>query len=232
MVAVAWSQLQQGWANLGLTSSSVQATAGIRAVQELVADIVSAWGEVSGTLAADFYNDLRDQADPGGVFEALILDPLNEPQVDRLVINALTPPEDEDPDLDGMLSGFEGSIQRLLRQAQRDTINESARLDPAPLRVRVARVPMGTETCAFCLVLASRGYVYRSLASAGGDGYDDRYHDFCDCEPDITWSGNPELPSGYDPGDLFERYETARRDAGTGDLRKVLKQLRLQEGIR
>lgn len=44
--------------------------------------------------------------------------------------------------------------------------------------LRWARVPTGEYTCAFCLVLASRGAVYHSESSAQLNGFD---HDGCDC---------------------------------------------------
>lgn len=223
---MAWAQFQAGWTQLGLTSASLLTPSGTSAVQALLADIVSVWGEVAGTVAADFYDELREVADVPGSFTALVPDPLNEAQVNGIVDWAVRP-RDEDLDVDAMLALIEGPAQRLIRQAQREAIAESARRDPA--RARVARIPMGAETCAFCLVLASRGYVYRSEESAGRGN---SYHDFCDCEQDITWSRNPELPDGYDPGELYGKYDDARRAAGSADIRKVLKQLRLQQGIR
>lgn len=246
VVAAAWASLQIGWAELELTSSGLQTASGLRAVQELFADIVSAWGEVAGTIAADFYDDLREQADVGGLFDALVPDPLNQDQVDAIVrwaIATATPPapdpfmlpESNDqptPSVDDVLAKLEGSTQRLVRQAQRTTIEQAARLDPAPQRVRVARVPMGAETCAFCLVVASRGYVYRSEASAGGLSPENRFHDFCDCEQDVSWSADHVPPDGYDPGELYATYEQAAAAAGTKNLRKILAELRRQEGIR
>ncbi|WP_279020462.1 hypothetical protein [Mobiluncus mulieris] len=40
---------------------------------------------------------------------------------------------------------------------------------------------MGATTCDFCLMLASRGPVYGSSETAGGEG--NKYHDHCDCIP-------------------------------------------------
>lgn len=230
MVAAAQSQFQAGWAELGLTAAAVQTTAGVGAVQDLVADIVSVWGEVAGSVAADFYEELRAQAAPaGGRFAAIVPDPLNRGQTDAATRWALTPPRGEDIDLDSQLAKLEGSIQRLIRQGQREVIQESAARDQAAGRVRVARVPMGSTTCAFCLVLASRGYVYRSATSAGQDN---RFHDWCDCELDVSWDPRPTPPDGYDPGELYGRFEQAREAADGRSLRAILKQLRLQEGIR
>lgn len=40
---------------------------------------------------------------------------------------------------------------------------------------------MGATTCDFCLMLASRGPVYGSSETAGGEG--NKYHDHCYCIP-------------------------------------------------
>lgn len=229
VVAAAWAQFQAGWAELGLTTAALQTGAGVAAVQDLLADIVTAWGEVAGTIAADFYDELRDQAGVGGLFEAVVPDPLNRAQVDGIVRWAVTPPRDAEPSLEDQLAKLEGPLQRVVRQAQREALLESAQADPSPYRVRFARVPMGATTCGFCLVLASRGYVYRSATSAGREN---SFHDFCDCEQDVTWFPNPTPPEGYDPGELYGKYEQAREAADGTSLRAVLKQLRLQEGIR
>ncbi|WP_419060046.1 hypothetical protein [Ellagibacter isourolithinifaciens] len=45
--------------------------------------------------------------------------------------------------------------------------------------VTFARVPTGTETCTFCLMLASRGAVYHSRKTAGEFKH---FHRNCDCK--------------------------------------------------
>ena len=51
-----------------------------------------------------------------------------------------------------------------------------------------ARVPTGTETCTFCLMLASRGAVYHTRKTAGERG---RFHRGCDCKvvPSVEGDG-------------------------------------------
>lgn len=57
----------------------------------------------------------------------------------------------------------------------------SERPPTSPPRVPLgwARRLTGAENCAFCVMLASRGAVYRSRATAGGMR---KWHDGCDCE--------------------------------------------------
>jgi hypothetical protein len=229
LTEMAWQQFQAAWAALGLTSSTVTTAAVIDAVTDMFADLVDAWGDVAATAAADFYDEMRGRAGAAGGFAAILAAAASRNQVAGTVTWAMNTvsPAGEDFDPAAALGKLQGPLQRLIRQTGRATIDESARRDPS--RPRVARVPMGDDTCAFCLVLASRGPVYRSTTSAG---HDTKYHDFDDCEQVLVWTPDDELPEGYDPGVLYGKYEDARRAAGSSDLRKILRQLRLQEGIR
>ena len=66
--------------------------------------------------------------------------------------------------------------------------------------LRYARVPSG-KSCAFCLMLASRGFVYHSRTSAGEDK--GHYHLHCHC---AVVAGNLKTKvNGYDPDGLNER---------------------------
>lgn len=227
VVAASWTQVQASWAGLGLTEATVQTGAAVEAIRDLLTDVVSVWGEVSGTVAADFYESLRELAVPTGPsFTVVVPDPVNPAQIDGISRWAINGSANETPTPESVLAKLEGPMQRIIRQAERAVIENAAARDPA--RARVARVPSGAKTCAFCLVAASRGYVYRSFESAG-QGRD--WHNFCDCTFDISWDRVPVPPEGYDPGELYGKYEQAREAATGSSLRSILKQLRLQEGI-
>lgn len=66
-----------------------------------------------------------------------------------------------------------------------------------------ARVPSGSETCQFCLMLASRGFVYRSKKSAGEL---DHYHANCDCRVTPGWGDDPRV-EGYDTQAIYDRWQ-------------------------
>lgn len=72
---------------------------------------------------------------------------------------------------------------------------------------RYARVPAGSENCAFCEFLASRGFVYRSGESAGVSR---KYHPHCDCQIVPAWGKKTPKIAGYDPDALYAQYEVAR----------------------
>ena len=88
-----------------------------------------------------------------------------------------------------------------------------------PLKPRFARVPSGAETCPFCIMLASRGFVYWTERTAGSRGH---YHAHCDCRivpsfdsyyagPSRRFSAT-EVIEGYDLDGLYRRYVQDLRD--------------------
>lgn len=66
---------------------------------------------------------------------------------------------------------------------------------------RFARVPTGTETCTFCLMLASRGAVYHTRKTAGEFRH---FHRRCDCKvvPGFEDDPDAELVEGVRPEEL------------------------------
>lgn len=112
-------------------------------------------------------------------------------------------------------------VNRAVTQMGRDAMIDSS----ATAGLRWARVPVG-ETCAFCLMLASRGFDYRSRESAGGAARKFHAYDDCQVVPD---DGDP--PAGYDPDGLYERYQAARDEAGSGRTKSILSAMREIEDI-
>lgn len=82
--------------------------------------------------------------------------------------------------------------------------------------LRYARVPSGRETCGFCFMLSSRGFVYRSEQTASGEH---GYHDHCDCVvvPGFKDSGRELGPQieGYDPEGMRRRWRDCQATVGT-----------------
>lgn len=76
--------------------------------------------------------------------------------------------------------------------------------------LRWARVPTGPETCGFCLMLASRGFVYGSERTAGAL---DHYHRGCDCAVVPGFDGLTGV-EGYDPDALYDAYSDSYATLG------------------
>ncbi len=111
-------------------------------------------------------------------------------------------------------------IGDMISAALRSQTQRSIRRDPT--KPSWARVPQG-RSCAFCTMLASRGFTYTSEESAGGDG--NKYHDDCHCRIIPSW-GRQAL-TGYDPDKYYAMYKSAQ--AASGDdttMQAVLREMR------
>lgn len=152
--------------------------------------------DMAAAYAADFYDEIREQS----VGERLgaAADSGRKPEATEGFIRAF---------VDGVaskgivesLSLFTDRADYEIKRAAGDCVYLNGEIDP--LEVRFARVPSGAETCPFCIMLASRGFVYRSKTSAGADGH---YHPHCDCR--IVPSFSAEKIEGYDPDELYEEW--------------------------
>ena len=95
-------------------------------------------------------------------------------------------------------------LQRIdyeMKRSANMSVVENGRRDPK--RVRYARVPTGAETCDFCLMLASRGFVYQSEGTAGAG----HTHSSCDCRCVPGWDGMEV--EDYDPQAIYDRWQDA-----------------------
>lgn len=91
-------------------------------------------------------------------------------------------------------------IRRMVASSSRLTMMNALRKDPT--KPRWARVPNG-PTCEFCVMLASRGWVYWTEESARLGG---SFHNgACDCSVVPSW-GDQKL-EGYDPETLYAQYK-------------------------
>ena len=122
------------------------------------------------------------------------------------------------------LDRMSGVVDAAALQDGRSTVIHNANRDPA--KPRWARVPVG-KTCAWCLMLASRGAVYRSAQTAGSAT---EFHRACDCQPTPSWDWGRDLPPSYDEGELYGVYERARADAGSGDTKQITAAMRRLDG--
>lgn len=180
------------------------------ALLELVPALIDKYGDTSSEAAAQWYEQVREKWFTDDGYEAVVAEPVSHDALTssvRAKANMLWP-QDEDYDPEGYLRYLTEVVDRNVKRGGRDTIIANGRRDRR--KPRFARVPSGAKTCAFCSMLASRGFVYLSEQTAGALG---QYHADCDCEIVPSWDKSPKV-EGYDPEVLYKDYELARRQAG------------------
>lgn len=170
----ALAELAQVWAAL----EGVEALAARDVLLEVVPDITDRYGDLAAVSAADFYDEVRAATGARGRFAAQMASPAPAAQVQASVRDGLSPIFSVDPQRAVALSRLSGSLVRLVQQPARHTVAGSTRRDPAG--PRFARKPAGLNPCDWCLMLASRGAVYWTEATAGEMN---QFHDDCYCEP-------------------------------------------------
>ena len=151
---------------------------------------------VAARLAADFYDGLRARFGIDDGYKALV-DPGFEPMATDGAVRAVT---------QALVEGKPDEFKRKCieragyetRKAANTCVERNARRDPK--KPRWARVPTGTETCRFCIMLASRGFVYHTEELASHS------HDHCDCRVIPSWDGKRAAVEGYDPDYYLDVY--------------------------
>ena len=100
----------------------------------------------------------------------------------------------------------EQAVRRRIGNLARDQVKRMANRTMAENcardGVRYARVPVGRETCGFCIMLASRGFAYTTPEAAS------HAHDDCNCKVMPGFDGMEV--EGYDPDSMYELYAEAR----------------------
>jgi hypothetical protein len=137
------------------------------ALRDILPGLIEAYGAAAATLAADWYDDTRDERGIPGRFTAI---PAEIPEVGAqpLVGWALA----EATDLDGFRGLIEGGTQRRIANFSRQTVSLSAVKDPKARGWK----RVGAGGCDFCRMLISRGAVYTEATA------DFESHDHCNCQ--------------------------------------------------
>ena len=215
--------------------------------QELIKQEINRYADAANKLASDYYSSVRDLWSQYGETD---MTEYNPPTInaDRAVWQMEGGFNNTDfmglrykdviPDENGIVHNRAGKsidelwptftdeeqafgyVQNLMQTVGRLTMQRAVANDPT--KPRWARVPRGAKTCAFCLMLASRGFAYLSEDAAGRQM---QYHADCDCDIVPSW-GSAKLKD-YDPDKYYEMYQAAEAAAGeNGDWHDALAQLR------
>ncbi|OZG64144.1 phage protein [Bifidobacterium hapali] len=201
------------------------------ALLDLVPAIARKYRNVGSVAAAQWYEQMRAKWIKEDYTVDSTYDPDDVPMrqtVRRLAGNLWDKDDGTPADPDAMLRGLHAGMDRWVKAGGRETIERVTRHDPS--KPRYARVPQGAKTCAFCSMVASRGFVYSSAEAAGGDM--NKYHHDCDCEIIPSWDKNNPKIEGYDPEKLYQKYLKAWESLGKENptLEEILEAMRRMGG--
>ena len=185
-----------------------------------VPELVREHADAAGALGADWYDETRAANVTDDGYRASLGARKPDAAVESSVRSLSGALWSDDPE--AVINALRGAVQRHVMTGVRRAVLESAARDPR--KPRFARVPVG-DTCAWCVMLASQGYVYVSRASAGES---DAFHDDCDCQIVPEWDRTVQRMDGYDPDEYLRIYKKAYEAAGTSRRSEVLKAMRRQ----
>ena len=214
---------------LAAALSHVDETTSYTEVRALVLDSVAAvvqqYGEVAGTVGADLFDELRAEAGARGRWRAELPPGWTDRQIRSELVGAISKYRKEEFTSDALYSSLRNPVDKLVlgqgRRAIAFNVSKDRRGGPA-----WAKVPVG-KTCAWCLMIASRGPVFYSERSANKT-----FHGHCDCVAWPMWDGS-KYPPGYDVDGLYAGYRHAA-DAVSGKAtpKKILAEMRSQLGVK
>jgi hypothetical protein len=195
------SELQSGLALVDFTDPASARSA----LFEFVPPLVAKWGDIAAAAAAEWFEEFRSVEGVSGPFRAELAAAIPLEQVNAR-LGFVT------RDSGNLFKGKSGDVQDFLSlmvneyalQPGRDTVADNSRRDGAAY----ARVPEH-GACKFCLMLASRGFVY-SRSSAGSRADGKRFHGHCRCHPMPVYDETrARVEYGYDPRAILKAYQAA-----------------------
>lgn len=158
--------------------------------------------DAAAVISARLYEECRAVAIPGESYSALVESGRKNLATEKAVHSFF---EVDDFDAAALIEKLVGRLDFEVKRAAGDCIFENGKHDKR--KPRYARVATGSETCGFCLMLASRGFVY-TTANAAGDL--NHYHANCDCRVVPSWKGTSL--QGYDPQAMYDRWQAVIDD--------------------
>lgn len=154
------------------------------ALHDILPALIDTYGAAAGTLAANWYDDVRDKIGATGHFTATPVD-IPDTGTHALIGWALT----EATDYAAFQSLVLGGTQKRIANFSRDTISGSSVADPQATGWQ----RVGSGECEFCDILIGRGAVYSEASADFGA------HDHCKCSAVPAFSGRPKPVKPYVP---------------------------------
>lgn len=198
----------------------------VDAFVEGVNAVVQQYAAISQTTAADFYEEARREAGVTGPYTAHIgdLPPLEQVEAStRWALQDIIEPKPgvslrDQPVLAAAHVKVEGVVDKMVTDSARDLVTDNVFRDPKANGYARETQP---GCCYFCAMLATRGAIYKSRASAelvqsdkkGRKG--EPYHNHCHCTADPFWG------PAYVPSAQTQQWAALWRDATKGHHNKA-----------
>ena len=164
--------------------------------------VVSQYGDVAASMAAEWFDDMRLSEGVRGYFRALPQpSPYAADAVEGMVRRAVAPMFEEVPDVAAVMRTVAQNAGKYVLGASRETVRRNSFIDPKGVGFqRVAR----PGACDFCLMLVSRGAVYKKETAFFAS------HGDCNCAAVPSWDRDaPEVDVAL--------YSASRRTTGMSD---------------
>lgn len=146
------------------------------ALAAILPGLTATYGAAAATLAADWYDEVRDAQAVKRRFRAIPAELPDAGRTESLAAWAVGPLFQAEPDRVTTLAKLAGGFQRVVANASRETITVSSIEDPS---ARGWQRVGGARPCDFCSLLLGRGGVY-TQASVDFLAHD---NDRCGAEP-------------------------------------------------
>lgn len=176
------------------------------AMYEALPGIGDKLGAAAATLAADWYDSLREVAGASGKFVAEPAQPKPLAWYEVLARWGIGPLFGEDPDPAAAHARIAAEMRRGISNAHRETIVQSSAIDAK--NVGWSRVGVGLN-CPFCNMLIGRGFVYKK------DTVGFSAHTHCNCIAKPTWDK-------HKPEASAKAYEASAKAPTPTELRKPI----------
>lgn len=159
--------------------------------------LVTKYGEGSAALSAQMFETVAEME--GAVIQpAVMAQTASRNEVAKMVNGIMKQTQNENV--------IANAVGRKVKQAGADTTLQNALRYGAEF----AWIPSG-DTCGFCIMLASQGWV-KASRKAVRNGHAEHIHSNCDCTYAIRFDKNTNV-SGYEPDEYLELYEDAKEKA-------------------
>lgn len=185
-----------------------------------VRDSWQRYGQVTfPNYAPDIYNPYETLYHQVGGFSGTDWNGLNFTQIMEERSRAGLRVDDLWPDMQS-IDDWQQFIGEMIDRSIRDTTQHNRDTDPT--HPRWARVPRGSNPCAFCAMLASRGFAYteKDTADFGSSFHKGK----CRCVPVCSWGRDRIF--GYDQQTYLNMWDKAKEASRNSDDSKTLEHMR------